>query len=566
LAARHRADPVVDQLVQEVLGASGDNTAVGRRAYNHLLDIADKLLEAPELALVPSSMVAQHLRHYPSALVDYFDPMEAPAWVDAAKLHHASQLWNENMLAIIGVLYAASLPACYLIRHGIPALYQSSKLKEYRYIYQRIYETGRFLEDVMSPGGLELITDLETSDGSFEHLCTTLNRLDSDGGWRRVGPSLVRTQATAHPLGAQQIMALACRLRPTPKRYLWGSGYMATKKVRFLHAAMRFMLTQPPGAVSDGPGEEGPTTVAASLGQPVRAWDEAAWGKPVNQEDLAYTLLTFAYLIPHGLEKWGCKWTLEEKEAFLHLWKTVGYTLGVDSNLLTDTWGEAEQLFSRLRHQQAGPSDEGKRLTDTLMHFLQDYLPPGLAKHVPPLLIQSQLGAHYATMLFTPEHLGATQSPLARVSFGIFLGLIRLYYLLRHVVFRRSATLAAFMGSVFAQAGAALIDSWRDVYARRPFYVPENASTWRRVQGVREDFMGHLRAWRTRLFATVAAGMGFLVGSSCSLVVAIALWFFGCGSGAKIAGWLTLGGVLTALGIFEMCVPRVSRQRPKLPE
>jgi hypothetical protein len=83
---------------------------------------------------------------------------------------------------------------------------------------------------------------------------------------------------------------------------------------------------------------------------------------------------------------------------------------------------------------------------------------------------------------------------------------------------------------------------------------------------VREDFMGHLRAWRTRLFATVAAGMGFLVGSSCSLVVAIALWFFGCGSGAKIAGWLTLGGVLTALGIFEMCVPRVSRQRPKLPE
>ena len=60
--------------------------------------------------------------------------MEAPAWVDAAKLHRASQLWNDNMLAIIGVLYAASLPACYLIRHGIPALYQSSKLKEYRYL------------------------------------------------------------------------------------------------------------------------------------------------------------------------------------------------------------------------------------------------------------------------------------------------------------------------------------------------------------------------------------------------------------------------------------------------
>jgi hypothetical protein len=200
------------------------------------------------------------------------------------------------------------------------------------------------------------------------------------------------------------------------------------------------------------------------------------------------------------------------------------------------------------------------------MHFLQDYLPPGLAKHVPPLLIQSQLGAHYATMIFTPEHLRTTQSPLARVSFGIFLGLIRLYYLMCHVVFHRSETIAAFMGSVFTQVGEARIDSWRDVYARRPFYVPENASTWRRMQGVREDFMGHLRAWRTRLFATVAAGLGFLVISSFSLAVAIALWLFGCISGAKSAGWLTLGCVLTALGIFEVCVPRVSRQRPKLPD
>lgn len=566
LAARHRADPVVDQLVQEVLGAGGGDATVGRRAYNHLLDITDKLLEAPELALVTSSTVARQLRRYPSPLVDYFDPMEAPDWVDTAKLHRASRLWDENMLAIIGVLYAASLPSCYLIRHGIPALYQSSKLKEHRYIYQRIYETGRFLDDVMSPGGLAVITDLETDDSHADHLCTALNTLDPDGGWTRVGPSLVCTLASAPPLDPQHVMALARQLRPVPKRYLWGRGYIAAKKVRFLHAAMRFMLTHPYGAVSGNTGEADPTTIAESLGQPVRAWDEDTWGKPVNQEDLAYTLLTFAYLIPQGLEKWGCRWTLADKEAFLHLWKTVGYMLGVDSDLLTDTWDEAEQLFSRLRHQQAGPSDEGKRLTDTLIRFLQDYLPPALARHVPPLLIQSQIGARYAAMIFTPAHLKATQDPLARVYFGIFLGLIRLYYLVRNAVFRRSATIAAFMGSVFAQVGEALIDSWRDVYARRPFYVPADAATWQPMQGVREDFMVHLRAWRTRLFATVAAGLGFLLGSSCSLAVAIALWLLGYSSGAQTAGWLTLGGWLTALGIFKICVPRVSRQRPKLPE
>ena len=34
------------------------------------------------------------------------------------------------------------------------------------------------------------------------------------------------------------------RLRNKSKRYLWGKGYINAKKVRFLHAAMRYMLIQ----------------------------------------------------------------------------------------------------------------------------------------------------------------------------------------------------------------------------------------------------------------------------------------------------------------------------------
>ena len=99
---------------------------------------------------------------------------------------------------------------------------------------------------------------------------------------------------------------------------------------------MRYMLTHPNGAAAYTAAHEDPATIAESLAQPTTPWKTDTWGQPVNQEDLAYTLLTFAYLIPYGLERWGCRWTLAEKEAFLHLWKTAGYLLGVHPTLLTD--------------------------------------------------------------------------------------------------------------------------------------------------------------------------------------------------------------------------------------
>jgi hypothetical protein len=39
-------------------------------------------------------------------------------------------------------------------------------------------------------------------------------------------------------------------------------------------------------------------------------------GVPINQEDLAYVLLTFGYLIPKGMETWGRKVPRQQKEDF----------------------------------------------------------------------------------------------------------------------------------------------------------------------------------------------------------------------------------------------------------
>ena len=109
-ALRATGDPEVDALVEQVLNDADG----GRRGYNMMLDVADQVVAAPSLLLADS-----HLRRtidaMPGSLRDYFAPQPAPDWLDAEKLDLGSHAWETNLLASLGVLYAASLPACYLV-------------------------------------------------------------------------------------------------------------------------------------------------------------------------------------------------------------------------------------------------------------------------------------------------------------------------------------------------------------------------------------------------------------------------------------------------------------------
>ena len=127
-AARRLGDATIDPMASRILSGAHHPGAPGRLGYLRLLDLADRLLEAPELYLARDSQVRRELDALPEELRTYFDPQPVPEWVDAELLAIASQIWDENMLVIIWVLYAASLPSCYLIAKGIPALYDSGKL------------------------------------------------------------------------------------------------------------------------------------------------------------------------------------------------------------------------------------------------------------------------------------------------------------------------------------------------------------------------------------------------------------------------------------------------------
>ena len=564
-AARREGDPEVDRLVEKLLDSGGDFSNVGRLGYNRLLDIADKLVEAPELALVRSSAVAGQMRSHPRELVDYFDPIEAPPWVDQDKLSKAGGLWEQNMLAILGALYCASLPYCYLMEKGIPVLYETARLKEERYIYQRMYETGLFLGAVMSPGGLRIISDIDVD--SDDHTLDILNKLDPGGAWYLDGGRLKRRNESGSAVDPLMVSNEARQSRPSAKRYIWGKGLISAKKVRFLHASMRFMLTRPDRVKPFGPRNES-AGVAESLGQLESPWDESKLGKPVNQEDLAYTLLTFGYVIPAALRKWGLRWTLAEREAYLHLWKVVGYAMGLKDELLTDNWDEAESLFNKIHEHQAKASRQAKELTDSLIRLLQDYLPPilGLDRALPRLLIRHQLGSTNSDMIISDKWMKGSPRLFATFIFYAGLATFRAYFLVRGILFRLSPTFAAFMGGVFSHAGGEFVESWRSSYRRRPFYVPIDANTWERIPGADEGFTERLRAWRRKVFYTMSAGIGLLVGST--LLFFAILVLFASGSQDILMPWLwiAVGGFASALILLKAGLSWVGGMRPKVVE
>jgi len=59
-----------------------------------------------------------------------------------------------------------------------------------------------------------------------------------------------------------------------------------------------------------------------------------SWGRPLNQEDLAGTLLTFTTVVFDAFRRSGVETTSDEREEYFHLWRVIGSLLGIRSELI----------------------------------------------------------------------------------------------------------------------------------------------------------------------------------------------------------------------------------------
>jgi hypothetical protein len=137
-----------------------------------------------------------------------------------------------------------------------------------------------------------------------------------------------------------------------------GNGIRVTQKVRLVHAATRHFMELHP--------------------QWRDQWD-MDWGIPINQTDLAGTMMSFSITVIQALEKSGVQITPEEKEGYLHLWKVVGSILGVQPELMPTDVDDAANLMAKWMELYHEASEAGRELTKVLLDLLKTLLPYPIA-------------------------------------------------------------------------------------------------------------------------------------------------------------------------------------------
>ena len=99
-------------------------------------------------------------------------------------------------------------------------------------------------------------------------------------------------------------------------------GYEMAIKVRLIHSYSRIMIQQK-----------------------ALDWDEEKWGKPINLWDMTATYCGFSLVFLHGLHLLNRSISKEDERGVMHLWKYIGYILGIPSAYLPNTLKEAVEQF-----------------------------------------------------------------------------------------------------------------------------------------------------------------------------------------------------------------------------
>lgn len=82
-----------------------------------------------------------------------------------------------------------------------------------------------------------------------------------------------------------------------------------------------------------------------SIKKHYKQWNTENWGEPINSWDMMATYTGFSLVFLHSLHKLGNTFSNDEEKGLFHLWKYVGYLLGMPENLLPDNKKEATEYF-----------------------------------------------------------------------------------------------------------------------------------------------------------------------------------------------------------------------------
>lgn len=94
-----------------------------------------------------------------------------------------------------------------------------------------------------------------------------------------------------------------------------------------------------------------------SIKKHYKDWDTKTWGEPINSWDMMATYIGFSLVFLHSLKKLGNTYSKVEEQGLFHLWKYVGYLLGIPEDLLPENKKQATEYFHLWSSVQP-PSDK----------------------------------------------------------------------------------------------------------------------------------------------------------------------------------------------------------------
>jgi hypothetical protein len=119
-------------------------------------------------------------------------------------------------------------------------------------------------------------------------------------------------------------------------------GFKNTLRVRLTHAQVRAAMNR------------------------AKDWNYADWDAPVNQPQMAGTQLLFSLIGLLGMRVMGFRFTPEETDAVIHLWRYVGFLIGVDRDLLPASEADAWRLMWLLAATEFQPDEDSRKLATAL--------------------------------------------------------------------------------------------------------------------------------------------------------------------------------------------------------
>jgi squalene cyclase len=135
-------------------------------------------------------------------------------------------------------------------------------------------------------------------------------------------------------------------------------------------------------------------------------WSVEELGEPINQEDLAGTLMTFSVVVTEAMRRMRIELTVEQQEAYLYAWRVLGPFLGVRPDLIPKSVVEGRILMNRIRRRQHAPSEAGRELMEALLRGMNSNLPFFVPKGIAPSMVRHLIGHTRADMLSVPRHEG----------------------------------------------------------------------------------------------------------------------------------------------------------------